>query len=326
MSPTTAEWWDIRIIYAQELCGTQTIMIMKITSKRSLWCLVNVSQWRSAPSASTEYWGPSTTGSPVASARRGTYGLAILWLPARLRCFASILSGQIRSSKLAVAQITTSCCPACAAKPLIFCIFIFHFASLRSMRARVLGMYYVLMISRSNGMDARIAGQMSSCTTARPTALGYVPFARALHASPTRVKNAHAHARTHGHCPRTQINRVCVARGESCILRDEKSSSSARRCSSKCRSKTTSSSTDLAPKELTGVYAHDDMAHELGRGTFATVIRRWRAPRAVGGPSRSSTRRSSTRRTTITKTTSADATDFAALLPPCRISRDRSIF
>ena len=93
------------------------------------------------------------------------------------------------------------------------------------MGARALGMY-VLMISRSNGMDARIAGLVSSWTKARPTALGYVPFVPALHASPTRVKNAHTHARTHGHCPHTQINGVCVARGELGILRDEKRSRS----------------------------------------------------------------------------------------------------
>jgi hypothetical protein len=198
--------------------------------------------------------------------------------------------------------------------PLIFCTFIFHFACLRSMRARVLGMYYVLIISRSNGMDARrIAGPMSSCTTARPTALGYVPFAPALHASPTRVKNAHTHTRTHGRSPRTQINGVCVAGGESCILRDEKRSHSARRCSSKSRSKTTSSSTDLAPKELTGVHAHDDMAHELGRSTFATVMKAmaritgcWWAVKIIHTQKLHPSNNNK----------AADATAIAALLPP----------
>jgi ser/thr/tyr protein kinase RAD53 len=29
----------------------------------------------------------------------------------------------------------------------------------------------------------------------------------------------------------------------------------------------------LAPYELTGIHAHYDMAHELGRGTFATVMK-----------------------------------------------------
>ena len=64
---------------------------------------------------------------------------------------------------------------------------------------------------------------MSSCTTARPTALGYVPFAPALHASPTRVKNAHTHARTHRStgCASPEENRAsCATRRDRIRLAD----------------------------------------------------------------------------------------------------------
>jgi hypothetical protein len=48
----------------------------------------------------------------------------------------------------------------------------------------------------------------------------------------------------------------------------------ARRCSSKSWMKTTSSSTgNLAPKELTGIDTKYNMAHELGCGMFVTVIK-----------------------------------------------------
>jgi hypothetical protein len=155
-------------------------MITKITSKRSLWCLVNVPQWRSAPSASTEYMG--TLNHPNICHLCGTW---TLWIGQSLvACTLALLridfvkTNPIIETGLGpnIDVISPGMHCETVSFPLIFCIFIFRFACSRSMGTRVFGMY-VLMISRSNGMDARIAGPMSSCTTAPLTALGCVPFA-----------------------------------------------------------------------------------------------------------------------------------------------------
>src|SRR6266851_4228235 len=147
----------------------------------------------------------------------------------------------------------------------------------RSVCPRVLGIQ-VLIIARSNGMDARIAGPMSSCTTTRPTALGYVSFAPAppslIPPTPHGVKNAHTHALTHAHTPRTQINNARVAKGESCILRDgNEIAFGSPMQQQKLDEDYRFIYRHLVPKELTSIDAKYDMAHELGRGTFATVMK-----------------------------------------------------
>jgi hypothetical protein len=86
----------------------------------------------------------------------------------------------------------------------------------------------------------------------------------------TRVR-AHTHLRSHSHA---QINGVRVDKGQSRILRDGNEIA----FGSPMQQQNPAEDyrfiyRHLAPVELTGIHAHYDMAHELGRGTFATVMK-----------------------------------------------------
>lgn len=127
-------------------------------------------------------------------------------------------------------------------------------------------------------MDARIVGQWSLYRTTRRTAPGYVSFAL-VHPSPSPPPAPDALKRAYGRTltlalALAQINGVRVVKGQSCILRDGNEIAFGSPMQQQIPLEDYRYIyRHLAPVELTGIHAHYDMAHELGRGTFATVMK-----------------------------------------------------
>ena len=120
----------------------------------------------------------------------------------------------------------------------------------------------VSIIVRSCGMDARIVIPKSSYTTIRRTVPGYVT-------SPLPQSRARLTPRR-----RIQINGSRVQKGHTRIMRDGNEIA----FGSPMPQQNPLEDyryiyRHLAPLELTGIHAHYDMAHELGKGSFATVMK-----------------------------------------------------
>ena len=145
-------------------------------------------------------------------------------------------------------------------------------------------------------MDVRIIGLISPCTTTRQTALGYVSFT--LTFTPPSpyfdLPSPHASKRAYGRILMLTLaytDQRSAHKQKSAILRDGNEIA----FGSPMQQQTPLDDyrfiyRHLAPVELTGVHTFYNMAHELGRGTFATVMK---AMSMNGRPSRSSTHRSS---------------------------------
>lgn len=118
-------------------------------------------------------------------------------------------------------------------------------------------------------MGKKISSRRSSCTTTRRMELGC-----AIILSPPFRGGDILHTDGNKNPYVLQINGVRVARGQSRILRDGNEIA----FGSPMPQENPVEDyryiyRHLAPLELTGIHAHYDMAHELGRGTFATVMK-----------------------------------------------------
>ena len=116
-------------------------------------------------------------------------------------------------------------------------------------------------------MEAKMLSPKSSYMTTRVTEHGYVCFftltATVLLPSLDNVT----------YKTPTQINGARLYKGQSRILRDGNEIAFGSPAQQNALEDYRYIYRHLAPIELTGIHAHYDMANELGRGTFATVMR-----------------------------------------------------